>query len=136
MQFLTATDTYTVKIIVCMMIYKSFPCLCIQQEIQKMLWLHKLINLLRPVFSKPLSNLSFKTLLNHKKWNWFYVLHWCSFRVVGNYIFRSSCPELFYEKVLLKPAKFWNHLHWNLLFNKFSDWKPPTILMRVHGPMV
>ena len=55
----------------------------------------------------------------------------------GEYIFRSSCPELFYEKGALKNfAKFGKHLCQSLLFNKVVLWKPPTLLKRDHSTLL
>ena len=46
-------------------------------------------------------------------------------------MFRSSCPELSYEKGILKSFPiFWKHLCWSLLFNKVAGWKALTLLKR------
>ena len=46
----------------------------------------------------------------------------------GEYIFRSSCPELFYEKGVLKIfGKFGKHLCWSLFLNKVSGWRLPNL---------
>ena len=98
-----------------------------QQEIHEMLQL--CISILWPqFFSKLLSVI----LLNYKQSNWFYFPYWQSLKspkqiavlstqnieLFGEYIFRSSCPELFYEKDFLKKiAKFEKYLCQSLLFN-------------------
>ena len=118
-----------------------------QQEIQEILqfcisifWHQFFLNLC----SKLLSVI----LLNHKKSNWFYFLHWCNLvspkitavfsrqntELCGRYIFRSSCSELSYKEDVLKNfAKFGKHLCWSLFFNKVAGWKPPTLLKRDTG---
>ena len=72
-------------------------------------------------------------LLKYKKSNWFYFLCWHSLRstqtiavfsrqnteLFGWYILRSSHPELFYEKSVLKYfTKIGKHLCQSLVFNK------------------
>ena len=45
-----------------------------------------------------------------------------TFTARGYHMSRSSCPEVFYKKVVLKNfAKFTGkHLRWSLLFNKLA----------------
>ena len=55
----------------------------------------------------------------------------------ASHIFRSSCPELFYEKLVLKNfAKFGKHLSQRLLSDQVAAWKPVTLLNRDPGTVV
>ena len=121
--------------------YKCFFCLYTQQEIQMLrlaisiLWLQFFLHLCSKILSV--------ILLNYKNSNWFFflidirspqtikVFSRQNTELFREYIFRSSHPELFYKKVVLKDfAQFESYICRSLLCSRVAGWKPPTVLKR------